>query len=211
MPEKVLPDAMSFAAFARSLLKRGFRKIGKREFGRDQERLGITPPSPRKGKETGFTFSASGLTVVVWTTFLEAEGVARDQDSGWVLIREGDEARYFARPMMRTKNFLYRLLLAACIAKVRIENRPLCPTCQAFMKITEGKYLKQRYWSCCKDHGKVTLPWDHSLPPEVLEYLKDIRNARARYRRKLAKEGKTPGKALLKRIGWKVGRPENKL
>lgn len=211
MPEKVLPDIESFEAFERSLLKRGFRKIAKKEFGRDKERLGLTSPSPRKGRETGFIFSASGLTVVVWTTFLEAEGVARDQDSGWVLIREGDEARYFARPMMRTKNFLHRLLLAACIAKVRIENRPLCPTCKAFMKITEGQHLKQRYWSCCNGHGKVTLPWDHSLPPLVLEYLKDIRKERARYRRKLAKEGKTPGKALLKRTPWTMKRLENKV
>lgn len=211
MPEKVLPDVLSFISFEKSLLGRGFRKIGKKEFSRDQIRLGLTPPSPRLGLEAGYVYAASGLTVVVWTTFLEAEGAARDEDSGWVLIKERDEARYFARPMMRTKNFFYRLLWAACIAMWRVEHRPLCPTCQAFMDITNGKALKQRYWSCSRGHKKVTLPWDHDLHPAALEYLTKIRNERARYKKKLAKEGKTPGKALLKRISWKVKRPENKV
>lgn len=211
MPEKVLPDTLSFSAFERSLLKRGFRKIGGGEFRRDQKRLGLTPPSPRAGRETGYVFSASGLTVNVWTTFLEAEGVARDQDSGWVLIKDGDKVRHFARPMMRTKNFFYRLLWAACIAKWRVEHRPLCSTCHAFMDITNGKALKQRYWCCSKDHKAVNLSWDHGLHPAALKYLKQIRKERARYRRKLAKEGKTSGAALLKRVGWKAKRPENKL
>jgi hypothetical protein len=79
------------------------------------------------------------------------------------------------------------------------------------MGIVNGRALKQRYWSCCKGHEKVTLPWDHDLHPAALEHVAKARNERARYKKKIVEEGKTPGKALLKRTGWAVGKPENKL
>lgn len=211
MPKQVLPDLESFQSFERSLYRRGFRKLSSGEFGRDRERLGLVPGRPREGKETGYIFSASGLSAVVWTTFLEREGAARDQDSGWVLIREGDEAQYFARPMRRTQNFLDRLLLSACIARLRVLHRPLCPKCGAFMNITRGRTLKQRYWSCAKGHAKETLPWDHGIPPLALQYIEKMRKERARYKEKLAKVGKVPGKALLTRKPWKSERPQNKI
>lgn len=85
---------MSFRAFERALLKRGFRKITRPEFVAEFARLDLRAPSPRTGSEAGFVFTAKGLTVVVWTSFFEALGRARDSDQGWVLIREKDERKY---------------------------------------------------------------------------------------------------------------------
>lgn len=211
MPQKVLPNQASFNAFERSLIKRGFRKISKPEFKSDFKRLNLIAPSPREGREAGFSFFANGLTVVVWTTFVELEGCARDVDAGWVLIKQRDMASYFAHPLHRTEHFLKRLLEQACIARVRVLNRPLCPLCKAYMNITQGRALKARYWSCRRpSHFEyVHLPWDYGLPEVVLDRLTEIRRKRAAYRAKQRKEGKTPGVALLRRKRWKVGKPKN--
>jgi hypothetical protein len=213
VPKQVLPDESSFQAFERSLFGRGFRKITRTEFVKDFARLDLRAPSPRPGREAGYAFVANGLTVVVWTTFVESEGKARDVDTGWVLIKERDSPHYFSRPLHRTKNFLYRLLEQACIARQRVINRPLCPLCKALMRITQGKGLKSRYWSCHKPaHSEfVALPWDHGLPTEVLQAVEKVRKTRAPYQKKLKAVGEKPGKAMLKRKGWAVGTPENKL
>ena len=213
VPKQVLPDTFSFQAFERSLLRRGFRKITRTEFVKDFGRLDLRAPSPRPGREAGFIFVANGLTVVVWTTFVESEGRARDVDAGWVLIKEKDNPIYFSRPMHRTKNFLYRLLEQACIARQRVLHRPLCSLCKAFMNITMGRVFKSRYWSCHKPaHSEfVTLPWDHGLPTEVFQAVKKVRKTRASYQKKLKASGKNSGAAMLKRKGWKVGAPANKL
>ena len=212
MPTKQLPDVQSFEAFGRALAKRGFRKIGRTEFPKDYWRLALQAPSPRKGKETGYTFSANGLDVVVWTSFLEREGCAREKDAGWVLIKDGDVVQYFSRPHPRTKNFLHTLLMDAALARLRVLGRPLCPVCGARMSITIGKGLKSRFWQCKRpqEHRRAqNVSWDHGLPQEALDYLKPIRKRRQQYRAKLRKEGKAPGAALQRRIGWKVGKPHN--
>jgi hypothetical protein len=212
MPTQQLPDVASFEAFARALVKREFRKLGRREFQSDYWRLSLQAPSPRKGRETGFVFSANGYEVVVWTTFLEREGCAREQDAGWVLIKDGDVVLYFARPHPRTKNFFHTLLMDAALARLRVLGRPLCPLCGARMNITNGKGLKSRFWQCKRPqyHKKPqNASWDHGLPQEALDYLKPIRERRRKYRAKLQKEGKAPGAALQRRIGWKTGKPEN--
>jgi hypothetical protein len=212
VPKKVLPDEASFQAFERALVvKRGFRKITRTEFKKDFERLALEAPSPRKGREAGFAFTANGLTVIVWTTFVETEGAARETDAGWVLIKEKDNPLYFARPMNRTKNFLYRLLEQACIARERVLNRPLCPACNAFMRITQGRGLKSRYWSCKSPlHKKMERrSWDDGLRPEVLERVKKVRKSRAPYTDKLKAVGKASGIAMLRRKGWTVGKPGN--
>lgn len=212
MPKKQLPDVMSFAAFTRSLVRRGFRPLATDQFRSDYHRLMLQAPSPREGRETGFVFSANGLEVVVWTTFLKEEGRARDEDAGWVLIKDGDEPRYFSHPFHRTKNFLYNLLWAACIARERVLNRPLCPSCGARMNISYGAGTKSRYWKCVRpdEHARaVSLSWDYGLPQAALEHLKPQRKKRRQYNEKLRKEGKVPGAAQKRRIPWKAGRPKN--
>lgn len=212
MPAKVLPNTEAFTWLSHNLVRRGFRIISRREFKNDFRRLGLIAPSPREGREIGFIFSANGLDVVVWTTFLDEEERARDKDAGWVLIRDGDRARYFARPLNRTKNFVAKLLKAACIARQRALHRPLCPTCKQRMRIAYGDAWKSRYWECKRPllhRSPVFLPWDHDLPKEVLDSVLETRKKREPYRNKLRKEGKRPGAAQRKRKRWKVTRPEN--
>lgn len=213
MPKQVLPTEISFRAFEQGLLRRGFRKITGTEFRKDFERLALKAPSPRPGRESGFAFTANNLTVVVWSTFVESEGAAREKDAGWVLIKEKDNPLYFSHPIHRTENFLYRLLEQASIARQRVLNRPLCPSCSALMRITQGRGLKSRYWSCSSPAhtGRVRLSWDEGLPSEVLARVAKIRKARAPYKKKLKAQGKKPGTAMLKRKGWTVGKPENKI
>ena len=212
MPAKVLPSAEEFAWFARALKRRGFRELSPVEFKRDFERLELKAPSPREGREVGFSYTANGLTVLVWTTFLASEDRAREVDAGWVLIKEGDRPRYFSHPLRRTKNFLHSLLWEACIARLRVEHRPLCPVCRARMRVAYGKGLKARFWQCARSRfhiEPVSLSWDYGLPPEAIIYKRSLRKRRARYRAELREQGKTPGGALRRRIGWKIGRPEN--
>ena len=212
MAQKILPDVESFEAFGRALAKRGFREIVRTEFSQDYWRLALKAPSTREGSETGYTFGANGYVVVVWTTRLKREGYARDEDAGWVLIKDGDQVLYFSRPHPRTKNFLHTMLFEAAIARLRVLARPLCPVCGARMNITTGKGLKSRFWQCKRpeQHRRSqNLSWDHVLPQEALDYLKPIRERRRKYREKLKKEGKAPGSALQRRIGWKVGKPQN--
>ncbi len=210
---KTLPSADAFAGFTAALLSRGFREILRARFKKDAVRLGLSPPSARKGQETGFSYSAHNLEVIVWTTFLEDTHSAREKDAGWVLIREADERCYF-KLVPRTRHFLHNLLGHAAIAKCRVENRPLCLVCGRYMKITQGKGLKSRYWSCKNPsvHLKtVSLSWDYGLTKEMLDFLKPFRERRARYQSELKKQGGTPGTALRNRRGWKMARPENKV
>ncbi len=180
MGAKMLPTPTVFRAFEKSLLKRRFHRINE--------------------IEVGFVYNANGLTVVV------------KQDAGLVLIKEGDAIRYSSHPILRTKDYLKMLLWAACIARLRVLNRPPCPVCGAWMHITRGRPLKARFWACIrrKSHTRpIFLSWDYGLPKAALDYLHVHRKQRAQYAAKLRKKGKKPGRALLKRIGWKVGRPEN--
>ncbi len=212
MPAKVSPDAEAFAAFRRAMLLRKFREISPVEFKKDFQRLELKAPSPREGREVGFRFESNGLLVNVWTTFLAREDRAREEDAGWVLIKDGDDTRYFSRPLSRTKNFLRNLLWHARIARWRAEHRPSCPVCKNRMSIAYGKGLKSRFWKCVRPtfHAKaVSLPWDYELPQWALDFLRPLRKRRARYYVELRKQGKKPGAAIRRRIGWKIGRLEN--
>lgn len=208
MPKKVLPTAEAFQKFFGELEMRGFRRTTQGELASDFRRLALKAPSPREDREIGYTFSANGLTVVVWTTLLE-EGCMRDSDSGWVLIKMGDTVLYYSHPIHRTKDFLRNLLGHARIARLRVLHRPLCPTCGKRMFIAFGKALKTRYWRCNRHPEPQHLSWDHGLSTRALKFLSDARRERERYRKRARAEGKEPGAALRRRRGWKVGRPEN--
>lgn len=214
MPAKVLPNQAEFDQFKQKMIRAGFRQICGSEFSKSFIRLGLSNPRKTTGRETGFVFSINGLTVFVWTTFLSAEGCAREEDAGWVLISEGDTPRYFSRPMNRTSGFLDRLLAHAIIAQERIIGRPLCPVCKGFMQIAMGKHLKQRYWRCRRISPVThiqTLDWDCGLSAESLKSVQSERNARRRYREELKKTGKQVQPAVLKRRPWKVSRPQNRI
>lgn len=208
MPKKVLPTAAEFAAFFTELENRGFRRSTAIELASSFKRLGLVAPSPREGRSVGYTFTANGLTVTVWTTCLE-EGVARESAAGWVLITEGDRRKYVTRPIHRTKNFLRTLLGHARIARMRVLHRPGCPVCRRLMDVLVGKGLKSRFWGCVK-HGQYQ-SWDLGLSDEALAFLRPIRRRHERYRAQLRARGQEPGAALRRRRGWVVSRPENRL
>ncbi len=206
MPKKVLPDELDFAWLKRMLVnKMGFRAISSDEVRRDVIRFGLVPPHPRKGREEGFSFYANGLKVVVWTTWVEAEGAAREQDAGWVVIEQNDVAVYFSHDIRRTKNFLWTLIHHTRVAQLRAIHRPLCPECQQFMSIVRGRAIKARYWRCDQreNHaGRVThrKGWDDELPQKAKEWVEEVRKLRKKNRR-----GKVP--AVLKRHSWRKTNP----
>lgn len=143
----------------------------------------------------------------MWTTWLEKERSAREEDAGWVLIAEGDKVLYFSRPIHRTKNFLRNLSMQARIACWKVRHRPLCPECQNFMDIVQGRAMKQRFWRCGRRElhkgGKNRFRrWDYGLPEEAVAYLKPIRRRRKKKYAALRAAGKDPHQAMFKRKRW---------
>jgi hypothetical protein len=199
---------VTFEDLERELLARGFRAISDVQFVSEFRRLGLIAPRPRIGREAGFTFSRNGLVVRVWTTWLRREKILRDVDAGWVLITKGDSALYFSHPLNRTKNFFLNLFRQAWIAKFRVQNRPHCPDCNAFMEIVRGPELKERYWRCdrVERHGDRTARsyrWDIGLPEKAQAYIDGLRRERMRHEEKIIIAGGKPHAAMLKRKPWK--------
>lgn len=191
-----------------------FRKIERVEFGYDMERLGLQAPRRREGREIGFSFWANGLTVIVWTTVLDPAGPAREEDSGWVLIKEGDRVRYFSHPLRRTEGFLRNLYRYARACRERVLERPRCPVCKKQMNIEYGKALGQRYWACFnrKFHEKPEFAtWDHGLSKQSRDFFKVERRERRRYYGLRRAQGKPLHVARLKRVSWKTTRSENRI
>lgn len=200
--------------FKQKLLGWGFRELTSEEFTKAFERLGLKAPRPQESRETGFIFTANGLNVYVWTTYLNTEQRARNSDAGWVLIADGDNARYFTHPMRRTRHFFHRLSKHAWIARWRAVNRPLCPKCSRYMKIAYGRALKSRYWICKNNkrhdsHKAVFVSWDKGMPPRALKFLKSQRKVRAKYRKTRTRAGKLNHVAMLNRAAWRKNRPQN--
>lgn len=211
MPEKVYMTLADFAWLEAELLAKGFRRSTREEARRDFRRLEPIAPRPRSGREVGFIYYANGLTVTVWTSWLEAEGKMRDEDMGWVLIKEGNQKDYFHRPLLRTKNFCRNLLKAADYAKERVLLRPLCPECQQFMKIAKGKALRSHYWICRRLHADrrpVIKDWYYELPEKLRkkrEYLSRERRRAKVKREKILGRPSTP--AVIIRHPWRNVRP----
>ncbi len=219
MPKRAVLTVNDFLTIKNELERLGFREVGIYEFRNDFKRLGLQSPRKVSGREVGFKFEANHLIVKVWTSFEKKTGEFRKKDAGWVLICQGDDARYFSGKLHRTKNFVARILSFAWISKWKVEHRPLCPVCHAFMEITTGsKNPKSKYWSCEKilshPNGKKSrLDWDHGITrekmPKAYLFLMKKRKKAAKYRAKLRKEGKPTDQAMFKRKKWKRKRPEN--
>jgi hypothetical protein len=212
MPAFVQPDPARFWGMVKDLEKKGFRRISRNQFPRDQERLGIVLPERRnRAAEVGLRYDENGLQVRIWTTYLESEERVQEEDEAWVIIREGDKARYFSHPIHRTKNFLERLWKWAQVAQQRVKRRPLCPCCKAYMQIANGKGLKSRYWECRKswvhdDRQFKFLDWDIGLSLKARDFV-----TRERRLRRLAEKrrGVKQGGAMLNRNTAIITRPEN--
>lgn len=215
-----------FLYIQKALLQHGFTQKSTISFKKDFKRLGLEAPRNLQGREEGFFYSENNLTVWVWTTYLASEQKFRDvgTDMGWVLITEGDDVRYFAKPIKRDNGFIVNLLSKAWVAQCRVKYRPLCPVCHAYMQIVRKK-TNACCWGCFKleYHPSTTalpapsfLRWDDvgpqgSLPQKAKEYVTKLRKGVALYKAKNRKKGITRTPAALLRKKWIVHNPQNKI
>lgn len=179
-------------------------------------RLGLIPPREITGREKTYAYHNHGYTVIVHTTYLEKEKKWRDTgtDSGWVLIREGDEAVYFARPFKRSKGFILKLLRYAWITKWKVDHRPLCSECKGYMSIHRKKGTRQYFWICNKNEyhkelNAIFLPWDYMLPKKASDFVAIRREITEKYKEDNKKKGITRTPSPLLRKKWTISNPEN--
>ncbi len=150
-------------------------------------------------REDGYEFWWKGLTVHVWTSWIEDDGAVRDEDYGWILITNKGKAVYFAKPFMRTENFVPRLLRYAEIIQKKVQNRPLCPKCKEFMDIHSG-IGSPTYWFCPHPGKWETMDWDICLTDEEKDFLKIRRKQTKKYNEKRKESGRPKrGTALRSR------------
>lgn len=194
MPKQLPPVVESFESFRQALLHQGFLEMRGSKTGR-----------------AGFMYEVNGLAVEIWTTFLLEEGQAPKKHLGYVLIRQGDQVKYFGRPFSRNKKYFYHLLWYAYIARVRILDRPKCPLCGAPMEIAQVRgilevVLEARTWQCDKFHSARYRSLNRALPPAALTFLRRELKLRERYRSLLDREKKKLGWPLFLRRRARTGR-----
>lgn len=216
MPALQMFSPEKFQMFSDYMKLKGFNAYYPKDFKIDKERLGLVSPRKKTGSQVKFYYTKNGLTLVVCSTFDPIANEALPKRNGWVLIKEGDDKKYFAHPFYRTEGFLRRVYYYAIINKCRIDNRPVCPRCKKFMDIVHGKGIKSRYWKCSNPNHEVeTKDWDHGLKKWMKDYLETIRKARAKQKKKYeitqAEKGKVVIPAVLRRLPWEMQNPQNKI
>jgi len=216
MPAQVIPTIENFNDFVEKMTKLGFRVISGTEFKREARRLELRAPRPVEGRETGLSYYANRILVVVWTTWMAEGQTIKKKDSGWVVVKQDYDKKpvYIDGPFHRTENFLLTLYQNAWLAHFRATNRPLCSKCRQFLRIRRGKYFKSRFWSCgCinyhDDKKPFHLDWDYGLPERAKIFLRRKRKTSAKWLEKIRELGREPYSAIKKRKPWVVGRPEN--
>lgn len=206
-----------FLFMERMIFSMGYHKITRSDSSKTFIRLNLSPPRPIVGRETSYKYTNNGYTVILHTSYLEASKKwrAKGTDVGWNIIVEGDKEKYFAKPFQRTKGFILKFLRYAWISKYKVDNRPLCKECHAYMNIHRKVKTRQYFWVCGNNEKhleskSVFLSWDYKLPPKALKFVKIRRIYTARYNTKNKKEGKivTPAAKIRKR--WSIGNPENR-
>lgn len=205
-----------FLFLERMLLDMGYRRVTPYDSKKDFIRLNLSPPRDLVGRETSYYYSHNGYTVMLHTTFLGKEKKWRDTgtDLGWNLIKHGDKVVYFAKPFLRTKGFILKFLRYAAISRWKVDHRPLCKECGAFMVIFRNSQTRQCFWSCFNttrhpENKSEFLSWDSEVSPDDIKFLNIRRKYTARYHTKNKKEGKTPTPAAVIRKPWEIGKPEN--
>ena len=208
MPAKAVPTPENFAAFEAKMKGLGFRRTTHAETAASLRRFNLCAVRGQKGgREVGFAYAANGLEVWIWTTWISRAQTIRTSDQAWALIAEPGERkpRYFARPMNRTKNFLWRLGMRAEVTQWKVIHRPACKKCGAPMEITVGEHLKDRYWLCGNtknhaDHRSSSRYWDDvGLPDYLQKFVDDERLQYAANDAKALAQGKQPHAAMLAR------------
>jgi len=206
----------------------GFSEIVRGEMAVTMRAYGVRPPRAPRAGEIGFKYVAHGYVVKVWTTCMRGAvekcrraglhdgsstvaevvvGRPAGKDVGWIVIADHfGRAEYFARPTLRTKNFVTTLLRRTWITKRRVERRPLCPSCHKFMWICT-KQSGATFWACRRrqshpDGRSVFKDWDASLPPKALKLARAWRKSFSTHLKKARQEGKEPRRASTIRTPW---------
>jgi len=226
-PENVHPEKTKFVLseddflfLERMLLDMGYREETTTYSKRLFERLNLIPPRAITGKEATYIYKSreqgNNYTVIIHTTYLKASKKWRDKDTdaGWCLIAEGDQAKYFAKPFLRTKGFILKFLRYAWVTKWKVDHRPLCPQCQDFMHIVKKVEPRGYYWICRNNvrHNEdkpVFSPWDFGLPLKASKFVSIRRDYAKRFHAKNKKEGKVVTPARKIRKIWEPKKPEN--
>lgn len=218
--EKFVLTHDDFLFLEKTLLDMGYLEETTTYSKRLFERLNLIPPRSITGREATYIYKSreqgNNYTVIIHTTYLKASKKWRDTstDAAWCLIAEGDNAKYFARPFLRTKGFVLKFLRYAWVTKWKVDHRPLCPQCQDFMDIAKKIEPRGYYWICRNnvrhDENKpVFSPWDFGLPLKASKFVSIRRDYTKRYNDKNKKEGKTPTSARKIRKPWESKKPEN--
>ncbi len=203
-----LEQLIDFPKLFLMLSSLGMKETSVRELTKS-DNVRLLAPRSIVGREKIFIFSLHGMEVIVCTTWdvTTQKPRPRGSDAGWVLIRYKGKVKYFARPVRRTKSFAHHLYWRARIAIERITARPKDTFSGNFMLLEKGKYLFQRYWVSMRPDPKTgrfeKQSFNQGLSDESLDYKKKIDKARRKYAKKLKAQGKSPGKAMLRRKKWK--------
>lgn len=175
--------------------------------------------------EVGFKYFENGLVVKIWTSCLRSE-VAKcrreplisddiivsrppGEDMGWIVItNEFNRAQYFARPTLRTKNFVKTFIQRAGITIRKVQKRPPCERCGKWMRIFR-KPTRATFWGCLHNQipiGKRPKPfwksWDFALTERMLAIAIAWRKEFHRYLTKAKEEGRDPRPAAKIRHAW---------
>lgn len=208
MPTQCLPTLTDIERIWKELEPRGFFLVqGLDHFRRTKKDVQLIAPYPRVGAELGFSFQKDDLTLTMWTSWVPGLPEGRSEDSGWVVIEQAGDAKYFL-PLHRTKNFVDHFIMEAKIARCRIRHRPEC-FCKTPMSIVYGKGLGARFWRCPHRHLIPSdTSWDTpaflaALPAEARQYLRRRRRSRKRWQKRRKNDGMPIRVAMLKRKGWK--------
>jgi hypothetical protein len=175
--------------------------------------------------EVGFKFFENGLIVKLWTSCLRSkveecrrEPLISDdnivsrpagEDMGWIVVtNEFNRAQYFARPTLRTKNFVKTLIQRAAITIRKVQNRPRCERCGKWMKIFR-KPSRATFWACFHKHILVTKRptptwrgWDFALTARMLAIVTAWRKEFHRYLQAQRDKGNNPRPAAKIRKAW---------
>ncbi len=203
----VLTEAEKFAAFLKPMIDNGFRLVPRREKTEYQKAIDLTPPEgrPKRPGQLPLIYThITGMKVIVWPTFAPSiqDIIPVGEAMGWVLIiSEAGKVEYF-NPVKRVGIYWNSLKDSAIACKQRVEHRPRCKECKKFMNIARRhNVLKARFWRC-EEHPKEREGWDHGVSPKKLAVLKIRRKAKALYRAKRRKAGKSTDRAMLIRKKW---------
>lgn len=209
-----------FLFLEKTILDMGYEEITTKDSSKTFTRLKLSPPRPIFGREASYVYRskdpANNYAAILRTTYLKAQKKWRDTgtDIGWVLIVEGDKEKYFARPFQRSKGFILKFLRYAWVSKFKVDNRPLCPDCNAYMHLKRKTGTRQYFWACFNNerHPFKTASfksWDFNLKENALNFVNIRREFTKKYNARNKKLGKIVTPAAVKRKKWPIGNKEN--